>query len=508
MTLRFWWVPALALLAASAFADDPPNPPPHWKSIVVRYDLATNGTLHMTERADVEIDPATSSVERTYWSDGEQVVTINRITRIDPQTGKEHPLTRGGLDAADRFETPWPGHVKWSVREVTTATYVIEATISDAVIPAWSLPRGRLSRDTTGLLGHPRERLASLLPVWREALKNPRRRYLLDVQFDMPPASEAGTEVQLQLNWGDDWQPVHTITSDTIARRSESDSSNPTSFRLTHLFDFKGSGPPPTGVDVRRHGLQMLAIVGFPFACLLLWLLFVLRELFRGGRGGEDVDENALQTTLFNEAPEVVAARWSGQVKPPRIEAFLRRLERQRKLAITVEPAKSEDEDDLVTLRLLVPKEELGPYERAGIDALIPDGWETTSEAIRKRHGDDFDPVDTLQNELTGIAAESGASAKAPWYSQLTSFAIFAAGVWLLVLEIARYHREPVMLGVGLIASSMFLQMWPNKIVRAAVADSLVWAVLALIPPALMFGVIAVVHLALEVPPGVYASAG
>jgi hypothetical protein len=511
MTLRFRWALLLALLAAPAFADDPPNPPPLWKSIVVRYDLGADGTLHVTERADVTISPQTSTIERTYWSDGEQVMTINRLTRIDPETGEVRELTRGGLETRDHFETPWPGHVKWSVAEVTAATYVIESTISDAVIPAWSLPRGRLSRDTTGLLGDPRVRFKEMLPVWREAAKNPRRRYLLDVQYDLPPAGDAPTEVRFELNWANGWEPSHAITSDTVARRLESDFYNPTRFRLTHLFDFSGTGTP-RGIDVRRHALRAAAIVGFPLACLFLWLLFVLRELFRSSQAAGDVDENALETMLFNEPPELIAARWSGRVNAPRIEPFLRRLERQRKLSIAVDPSHGkgdDDEGDQVTLRLLVPREELTDYERAGIDALIADGWETTTAAIRARHGEDFfDPTDALRDGLTTIAAESGAKAKAPWYSQLTSFALFAAGIALLVQEIVHYHREPIMLFAGLILSSMFLRLFPNTILRSAIRDSLVWTLLAAIPAVLMMAAIAVVHLAPEVPPGVYASAG
>jgi hypothetical protein len=320
----------------------------HYKSIVVRFDVANDGALHITEVAALEVPDGVSSSERSYWADGEQRVTFDRIARVEGEQRIE-----------ERFESPWNGDVKWKVSP-GTATYVIECTVADAVIPAWSLPRGRLTHDSTGLLADPKQRAGALLALWAEGARKPRSRYLLDYQYQMPPVSEQGTDIQLQLYWGGEWEPVRTITGDTIATKLEHDFYDTTRWRVTHLFDYSGAGTP-AAVDVRRHLLRAAAIAGFPVACLVLWLLFFLRELLRRGfRRGMEMDEHALQQAIYDEAPEVIAAQWGGNASPPRIEAFLRRLEKRGRIDIGV-TERGQEEDPLVTLRLLVPREELSP---------------------------------------------------------------------------------------------------------------------------------------------------
>src|SRR5206468_11101464 len=96
-----------------------------------------------------------------------------------------------------------------------------------------------------------------------------------------------------------------------------------------------------------------------------------------------------------------------------------------------------------VAVRLLVSREELTPYERAGIDALMPSSNEVTSAQIQTRG--EFTPTDALYEKLVEIAAETGMNAKAPWYAKGTSILLFGGGLFLAGQEIVRYHREPVL---------------------------------------------------------------
>lgn len=312
----------------------------------------------------------------------------------------------------------------------------------------------------------------------------------------MPPASEQTTELRFTLEYDHAWTPTHPISSDAIAKGTNADFYNPMRWRATHLFDYQGKGVP-AAIDVRRHAIRLAAILGFPIAVLLLWLVYVVRDL---PRGDGDIDEQTLRDTLFNEPPEVIAARWRGYTEPsPRLEPFLRRLERQQKVALTIE-----SEND-VTVRLLVPRGQLTDYERAGIDVLMPSGSEVTSAEIRQR--EECDPSEALYTLLTYIAAENMTRIKAPWYARLTSLAMFAAGIWLCGLEIVRFHREPVMLAAGLVLSSG-TNGWPDGWVRSLIVRSRWWMLVMLAPAVVYTAAIFFSAFAAEMPPGVYGSAG
>jgi hypothetical protein len=513
---------ALAALATTAVAADEPE----WQAIVVRFTIGSDGALHIADQLAVDVPPGVSVLSRDYWRDGEQHVSFDRVSRVDGTTGKLIPLTQGSLDTADHYEPTTWGEIKWSVRDKTdTATsilpamYVIESTVSDAVIPAWSIPRGRQSYESNSMLADPKVRFRSLLALWREAAEKPRTRYLLNYQYEMPPPSTAGTSIQLQLYWADEWDPVHPITPDTIATKIDRDSYNTSRWRVTHLFEYHGTGFP-ANIDVRRHGLRIAAIVGFPVAALLLWGLFALREWWRRRRGDGPLtlDDATIRQTIFSEDPDVLAARWNGRARYPAIEPFLRRLERQRKLAITLEQPDTTtetdgaDDDDpplpIVRLRLLVPREQLTPYERAGIDALIPNGREISSADIQNRADlEDFDPSEALYTELQTIAAGSKTMPPAPWYSRGSTFLLFVAGLYVAGMESVVLQREPIVLVAALVFSSMMYSFWPS-VAGSLVRKSAKWTLLLLVPVVLATALIFFVPFAAELPPGVYAFGG
>jgi hypothetical protein len=487
---RLWPVASILalLLAATALADPPPA---HFKSILVRFTVGNDGVVHVAERVDV--DAPGEIIERSYWSDDEQRVTVQKITGPD--------------GTAVKFESPWPSKITW---HGASGSYLIESTISDAVIPAWSIPRASaMTHDESRMISDPRERLRAIIPIWREARGHWRSRYLLDFQYEMPPPSEEGTDIQLQLFWPDGWSPVHPISGNTIATKIPFDTYNSTRWRVMHPFD-----TTTAKLDVRKHEIRMAAIVAFPVACLLLWLLFVIRELFRRGTGssGEEVDERVLRETLYNEPPEIIAARW-GRPTRPRIEAFLRRLEKQRKLALTIENIAETDDSDAdvkVNLRLLVAREQLTGYERAGIDALIPEGWEASSDQIRARHPEDdsFDPSDILYAHLMKVAAESAGPQKSPWYSRLTSFLLFAAGFALLILNVKESPHQALLLFAGAVGASVLTGMWPEGVTRVLLRAG-IWAVLIpLIPIAAATAAVLAVNFAPQWPLGMYGALG
>jgi hypothetical protein len=504
--------PVIALVAAVSIRAGEEQP--DWKTVVVRFDIDADGKLHMTERATVDVPPAVQRLERTYWEDAEQKVTVDAIT-LYAADGKVPLEEYGDLDRAHHFrQSEWPGRVVWSVRDKAgvhpsrrTLTYVIESRVSDAVIPAWSIPRGKvLSHDDSGLFGDPRERLRAVIPMWREALKNPRHRFLVDYQYEMPPPGTNATSIQLQLYWPAGWKPVQEITPDTVATPIPRDSYNPDRYRLLHLFE-ENSGRVLTGINVPVHAIRMASLAGFPILGLLLWLAFVLIEFLRRPRGLID-DEQVVRDAIYSQPPEKLEAQWSGHAPYVTVERFLRRLERQRKIAIGVEK-RGDEEDDLVTLRLLVPREQLTPYEGLGIQILMRDGWEATSDEIRARKEEEkFDAEGVLNLAVQNTAARAKKKQGAPWYSRLTSFALFAAGIYFALQETVRLHREPAVLGLALIVASMLFSIWPNRIAREAVRSALPNALFLLIPLAIFAATVVAVHFAAQMPPGFFASAG
>ena len=511
MLRRTLFLTLIAVFASTALADDAVE----WQAIVVRFTIDRDGRLHVKEQVQVDVPPSVATLERVYWGDAEQQVTIDAITLTGERTVN---LEKGNLDRAHHYDTPYNGSIQWSVRDkaavpdgVRSYTYVIETTVADGVIPAWSIPRGKLSHDSSGQLGSVRERLRDILPVWRAAKENPRKRFLLDYQYEMPPPSTKGTTIQLQLYWEDGWTPVDELTPDTIAYEIDRDSWNPDRYRVTHFFDYSGGYGRPLAVDSERHATRMAALLGFPVAGLLLWLAFVAREALRrrlAGGGGE-VDEQFVREAVYSEAPEVIGARWSGDAQYPNIEPFLRRLERDHKISIVIAPPANDEDDSLVSIRLLAPRERLTAYERIGIDALMPDGWETSSADIQRRHsGHSFDPANALHWKLTKITEKGKKSTKTPWYSQLTSFLLFIAGLFIAIQESVRLNREPAVFGAALISASILTSLWPRNLARNAIRTSLPATLLLLIPLLVAFAVIVEVHFAPPLPPGVYGSVG
>lgn len=425
---------ACIAVAALARADDAPE----WNSIIVRFDIDRDGKLHVTEQVQVDVPPSVQRLERTYRADAEQQVTFDAITLYADHT---IPLEDSGdLDRAHHFREQAPGQVVWSVRDKDarvegwrSLTYVIESRVNDAVIPAWSLPRGN----------------------WRELIDHPRHRFLVDYQYDMPPPSTKGTQIQLQLYWPPGWKPVHEITPDTVARELDR------GWRVHHFFDEDGRRALIND-DFTRHAIRMAALIGFPIVAFVFWVLFVLREFLRSRT--PDDGEQLVRDVVLSEAPEVIEARWSGRVPEVAVEDFVERVER---------------------------KSTHSPFEQ-------------TLLFVLKEKGKELGRTEILQ-ELLKI--ETNASKwRVPWYSKLTSFAIFITGVYFAFQEVVRYDRAPVVVATGLMGCVLLYNIWPASAIRSALYNSLAPSLFLLIPLAIMAALM--IALPLKTPAGIYACGG
>src|SRR4051794_36815650 len=109
--------------------------PAHYKSIVVVFTIAADGTVHIEEQADIEVPAGSDVIERMYWSDDEQRVRFERVTGPN-----------GELEFASGQR---PASIVW---HGGSGRYRIESTIENAVIPVWAIPRAEaLTRDDARL---------------------------------------------------------------------------------------------------------------------------------------------------------------------------------------------------------------------------------------------------------------------------------------------------------------------------------------------------------------------
>lgn len=468
---------------------------PDWRNVIAEFTIRPDGALQVIEWADVVVPDVTQTLERTYWTDSGQWIEFTFVLRMVSE--------REGFE--EKLDTTTPGTVRWPAT-AGTHRYVIQSIVRGVVVPGWSIPRGLHVRDDAL---NPVDRLRDALPIWRDAWADPHHRFLLDYHFDLPPRSTTGTTSTFSLNWPDGWTPVPELTAETVVTPITGDGNVPDAHRMRHLFSV---ATPPGGNVVRPHAIRRAAILLFPLMGLLFWVFFVLRErIRRGGAGVPAVDDAFLRSSIYAEAPEVIEARWTGVAPWPAVETFLRRLESQRKIGLTIESIGSDDEDLAevnVSIRLLVSREQLSPYELAGIEALMPKGHDTSSEEIRRHYKDqDFDPADALHAALDGIAAESRGPVTDSWPSRILSFVLFWGGLALYLMPVLEHSHGPIIFvpPVAIVLVSLF---WPSAFVRNRMRESMLWSALLLAPFLLLFLTLIASHLYGSIPIPPYPSIG
>ncbi len=463
-----------------------------WRTIDVAITLQSDGSLSVVEHASELIPEDMTLIKRSYWRDSDEHMKVIRVMRVG----------RDGKETAQAFDvSPW-GQLQIKVpRGGEGPQYLdfrVETLVTGVVTPVWSIRRGARRMDFPAVVP-PLDRLKEIVSMWQEAGSNPNSRYLLDYQFFFPDDQE-NPDVRLTLSLAPEWRPVHTISPDAVAHIQKSPAFGyADSLRVSALFDYAGTSPPAT-VDIRAHRIRMLSIAAFPIIAALIWLIYLGRRTLLRLKMS-NIDETWLREHVFNAAPEVIAARWGNWPPPFSIETFLRRLEREGKIALDVRTVDegTDDEDKVVSIRLRVPRERLSEYDRRVIDALMPTGNQVDSRDIQQRHaGTDFDPMASAEKYVHDLRDTSRGVKRSPRLSRLFAFALFAAGMSLIVIGMTRNAiEEPVPLFATLIFLSPLVALWPSRRV------SWIW-----IPLFLMFAFLAVLHSITPQPLGTYSSLG
>jgi hypothetical protein len=459
--------------------------PPFFRSIEAEASLEADGSITLTEKELIE-NPSTAPapIKRRYWTDSDEKIALVSIIPSVP-----HKLE------------PW-GDFKLTVPPGVT-NYTITTRITGAVTPVWAVPRGVRSMDTGDIVVDPRERIREILPVWLDRGPNPRSRYLLDYQYFYPEQHETYV-VNPSVSFGNEWKPAHAIKAGAIGTQIKARQGYEDSFRIRHLFDDQRSGAP-AAIDLRKYAIRSGSIVAFPALAALIWLAYFAWVSLRGGATHTEIDDRWLRENVLNQPPEIIRAKWTGSPQTPEIEEFLRRLEKAGKITLDIETVNkdTDDEEDLVTVRLRVDRSRLSDYERSVIDALMPNSDEITSKEIEKAHaGQDFDPMDAAGDWLRREWPEKKRVAKAPFISRFLTGLMFAGGAVLLLTEAVRSGQNPIPFVATLVLCNFLIAMWPS------IGNARAAMVLAIVPFVLLFAVVLLVQTITDQPPGEYASLG
>ncbi|HEU5162116.1 MAG TPA: DUF2207 domain-containing protein [Thermoanaerobaculia bacterium] len=338
-----------------------------WSSVDVEAKLDADGRLHVRERQAYVFDGDWNGGERTFRLEPGQALDFRSITRVDPATGAEVPLTRGGLDEVDHYDFTDERTLRWRSRlpsdppfQRERITYVLDYTLSNILV----------QRGDGYLLDH--EFLFS-------ERAGPIERFTLDLEID--PA----------------WRASEQRVQREIATPRSGEKA------LVRLpLEYVGAGAPDARPDKRpRRAALIGAVAG---GILLSWLFFAIGEK-RVGRFDPlpDIDRAWIEKNLLPIKAEVVGAAWDGSVEQSEVAALLARLVAEKK--IKTETIGSTASPDL-RMKLLVPRDEFSGYEKLLVEKFFFDGKTVTDTGAIRGHykSTGLNPASLITTEVTSEA--------------------------------------------------------------------------------------------------------
>jgi len=468
-------------VALPAFAADTPS----FRSIDAEASLEADGSITLTEKKLIENpSSADAAINQRYWTDADEKLELKSIVPSAPH----------------KLET-W-GQLEMTVPPGVT-NYTITWRITGAVTPVWAVPRGVRDMNSNNFVVDPRDRIREILPIWRDRGPNPRSRYVFDYQYFFPEQSDSYV-VNPSISFGKEWKPVHAIKAGAIGTQIKGSTGWPDSFRIRHLFDYQNAGTP-AAIDLRKYAIRTGAIVLFPVAAILIWLAYFAWITLRGRSVRSEIDDGWFRQNILNQAPEVIRAKWTGSTEPPSLEDSLRRMERAGKISLDLQTINkdTDDEEDVVTIRLRVDRSRLSEYERCVINTLMPDSDEITSKDVEKAHaGQDFDPMDAATDFLEKAVPGQQRARKAPKAARFFTGLMFLGGIVLLFADVARTQQFPIALVLTLVVSNFFVAIWP------IMGSARTAMFLMVIPFAVFLAVVVAAQTVSYLPLGEFASLG
>jgi uncharacterized membrane protein YgcG len=387
----------------------------HWRALDVRARLDADGRLRIAERQAIVFTGDWNGGERVFRIFPGQSLDFEKLTRIDPATGREQPLSPGDLSEVDQYSFPDPKTLRWRSRlpsdppfDRTEIVYELTYTLSGIV---------RREGDV----------------------------YRLEPDFVFPSRSGAIEAFTLDLELDPAWRPLGPFSARITRHGLVPGESVVVPLRLA----YQGAGRPAAVATPLPRAVGLAFAVALLVAVALLFLLFLRREKALGRLAPltppEAIDEAWLQEHLFSLKPEEAGGLWDETVGPPEVAAVLARLTAEKKIETWAS-------DKTLHMRLLVPMAELPGYEKDLLSALFFGGRkETDTDAIRDHYKNKgFDPASKIRPELERRLAKIGYGEQAPAPSRLPTLALVGSGVLLLAV-FAFLRREQIGLVVGVL---------------------------------------------------------
>jgi uncharacterized membrane protein YgcG len=350
-----------------------------WKSMAVEARLEDSGALHVTERHHMVFDGAWNGGERPFRAGAARPELLS-LTRVDRRTGAIHPLRPARTPAMAVDEYAWAGsNLRWRNRLATDrpfqhhdAIYVIEYRLRDVVIPEGE--RYRIAHDFA-FTGRPGviERFTLALDFASSWKAGPGVPLPLE-RLNLGP--EQTVTLRIPLEWTGTGRPQH-LGAAVAARPAPA-------------LPVAAPPPPPAAApaspaDRLAAFAVFLALAGFA----TFW--FVRGEAASGAYGAApSITPAWLEENIFRHRPEVIGAAWDGKTGHAEAAALI---------AVLIAEKKIENlEGRMPRLKLLVPRDTLGEYERAFVDRLFIDGDVIDLDKLKIRYaGSGFNPVDSIR---------------------------------------------------------------------------------------------------------------
>lgn len=334
-----------------------------WTSVDVEARLEADGSLRVRERQAYVFDGDWNGGERTFRLEPGQELELHGITRVDPATGTETPLTEGSLSFVDEYAFTDAKTLRWRSRladdppfSSASITYVLDYTLRNILVrkgDGFLLDHEFLFSDRSG----PIERFTLALeidPAWRAAQQTLRR--------EIAPVS-GGEDALVRLP-----------------------------------LEYVGSGAPAARADRRPRQATLLGLIAL--GALISWIVFARRET-RLGRFEPlpEVDRAWIETNLLPIRAEVAGAAWDYSVSQSEVAAMLARLVAEKKIETMTIGTEAKPE---LHLTLKVPREELSGYERELVDKFFFSGNTTSTDAIKSHYeSSGFNPASVITPAVT-----------------------------------------------------------------------------------------------------------
>ncbi len=442
-----------------------------WRPLAVEARLDAEGVLWVRESHNMVFTGDWNGGERIFRLNLDQSLELLGVARVDPETGREVPLTRGDLGWLDHYDWIDRRTLRWRSRlrfqppfDETPITYVIEYR------------QERVLRQSAG-------------------------RYRLDHDFAFSDRVWPIEGFTLELDVDPVWQPAKPLPGsygpvDLGAREG---------FVVAADLEYLGEGTPAGVRHLPPVEMRAVPFIGAALAVLALFMGFRRREgelgRFPPPPSPAGLDTGWLEDHLFDLLPEEAGALWDRKVGPSEVAAILARWEAEGRIESHVVARPGLFKRNLLELKLTAERDGFDGYEGSLMRKLFFGGRrEVDTEAIRKHYRSrGFDPAATVRRGIESRLRRRGRELmprkKLAGPGKVVTAGLFAGSVVLLVVEafsrllmtlqLALLLLVPMVV-LYLLAGLIFAVVFRGRITRLAA-----WSLGFVVPGVLFFATMA-----------------